>query len=138
MVSASLNRDQKKYIEDHDISPTRLMKSKMNEIMNNEENPYKYTPTKYLSESRKTGIILMLGGALVLLLSTIVATYLLLSVEINALEMTMIFSVMWLSGCAITYYGFREYGKYNDIIYYRGLMTRRREEEETETENTLG
>lgn len=113
VVSASLDERHKKYLDDHDISPTQLMKSRINELMNSDENPYKYTPLRHLSESRKMGLIIMLSGALVLIVSMVVFSYLLPTSKLPA------FMVVWVAGCAISYYGFREYGKWNDLIYWR-------------------
>lgn len=119
VVSASLDSERYEYVDENELSPTALLKAKVDELMNNEETPYKYTPAKYLKESRKSGLIVMLSGALILVLSMILSGYLMIATTMTGMEFAIVFLVMWLTGSAVTYYGFRTYSKWNDILYWR-------------------
>lgn len=126
VVSASVSGEQKKYMEDNDLSATALVQGKINELKDSDEVPYKYTPTRFLSESRKMGLIIMLAGALILTISMGVFSYLWLTGRLHA------FIGVWLAGAVIVYYGAREYTKWNDIMYWRSKADEKAEEKNRE------
>ncbi len=119
IVSASLDEEEKQYVDEHDLSPTRLLKSKVNDLRNGDESPYEYTPAKYLKESRKSGLIQMLSGVLLLVLTMVLTGYLMVTTVMNEMTFGIIFAVAWLTGSSVTYYGFRTYSKWNDVLYWR-------------------
>lgn len=121
VVSASLSKEQKEYIDEHDISPTQALKGKINE-MREKGSPYKYTPVKFLNESRKMGLVLMLAGAAIFVIALGLWKYFLI-----ALENVWPFVIVWSIGVLVSYYGYHEYSKWNDVIYWRSKLESKEE-----------
>lgn len=116
VVSASITEEQKEFIDENNVSPSQILQSKLNE-MKEGGNPYKFTPMKYLSEGRKQGLVLILTGAFILTVG-IALSFLMTASAMSVWP----FVIIWGVGMVVSYYGYHEYSKWNDILYWRSKM----------------
>ncbi len=111
--SISIPEELDKFAQEKEISLSSVMQDQLKNMKKTDEDTktFRYTPTPVLKEGRKQGLITMLSGVFTLIV--LFLGYLWLTTGLSA------FAVAWLAGSVVTYYGAREYSKWNDILYYR-------------------
>lgn len=117
----SIPEEQNKFAEENEVSLSALVQAQLRAMKNPESDTsqFKYTPNQVLREGRKQGIISMLAGAFILVVGLGLWAFLLVAVP-----SIWPFVIIWMVGTVVSYYGYHEYSKWNDILWRRSVEDR--------------
>lgn len=118
--SVSVSKEEKKFIEQNDISPTRIFRDEIQDMMDN-GNPNRHVPLSELKSFRKDNLIITLLGFTILLIPLVFSGFFLLTSRV-------VLVVLYISGALTAVYGASQLRYWNDLISQRARIKEQQEE----------